>query len=230
MKIEEKFTLGEVEIIVSEEHRFGTDAFLLAEYASPKRKDLVCDLCSGCGIIPLLFCKERKQMPKKVYGVELQNEAAKLFSRSIEHNGLIERVFAINADLRRLNETELQRESFDMVTINPPYFKANSGEKKLSEQQAIARHEICCTPKDFVIAADYLLKYGGMLKLCHVPERLCDIMTMLREHKLEPKNLTLVQNLYGQKPWLFLLSAKKGGSAGMTIETKLLTEFTLAKC
>ena len=44
-----------IEICVSSEHRFGTDAFLLADFAKPRHKDKVCDFCTGSGIIALLM-------------------------------------------------------------------------------------------------------------------------------------------------------------------------------
>ena len=44
-----------IEICVSKEHKFGTDAFLLADFAKPRHKDKVCDLGTGCGIIPMLI-------------------------------------------------------------------------------------------------------------------------------------------------------------------------------
>ena len=45
----ETFTLGPLTMYVSEDHRFGTDAFLLAYYANVKPDSVVCDLCTGCG-------------------------------------------------------------------------------------------------------------------------------------------------------------------------------------
>ena len=53
----EAFQLGKIKMYVSDDHRFGTDAFLLAYYAGVKPDSIVCDLCTGCGIIPL---QERK--------------------------------------------------------------------------------------------------------------------------------------------------------------------------
>lgn len=219
MEKNEIFELGSIHISVSKEHRFGTDAVMLAQFAEPKRADKVCDLCTGCGIIPLMFCRNPENMPKEVYGVEIQKNAAELFRESIKNNDLESRVYCIEADLREIEKSGLKRGYFDIVTVNPPYFKANSGRRKISAEQSAARHEILCKPEDFVRAADYLLKYGGSLKLCHLPERLCDIMTLLREAKIEPKTLTFIQNKPYEKPWLFLLSAKKGASAGLTVQT-----------
>ena len=63
----ETFALGKLTMYVSDDHRFGTDAFLLAYYANVRPDSVVCDLCTGCGIIPLIFCKN--VMPHLVYAV-----------------------------------------------------------------------------------------------------------------------------------------------------------------
>ncbi|MBR3290247.1 MAG: hypothetical protein IKI63_05680 [Clostridia bacterium] len=40
----------------SDSCRFGEDALRLAAFAAPKSTDVVCDLGTGGGILPLLFC------------------------------------------------------------------------------------------------------------------------------------------------------------------------------
>ena len=42
---------GKLKICTSNEHKFGTDAFLLSDFAQVKRKDRCVDLGTGCGII-----------------------------------------------------------------------------------------------------------------------------------------------------------------------------------
>ena len=39
--------IGPLRLCISKEHRFGTDAFLLADFAQARRGDRACDLCSG---------------------------------------------------------------------------------------------------------------------------------------------------------------------------------------
>ena len=64
-------SLGEgIEICISDEHRFGTDAFLLADFSAGRHKDICADLCTGSGIIALLLHKFYK--PQKIYAVEIQ--------------------------------------------------------------------------------------------------------------------------------------------------------------
>jgi tRNA1(Val) A37 N6-methylase TrmN6 len=112
------------------------------------------------------------------------------------------------------NITQIPAGSVDVVTMNPPYYKAGSGFKR--EKGAEARHELLCDLDDAVKAAAKLLKFGGRLKMCHIPERLADVICALREHNLEPK---VIEFVTGDKsePWLMLIDAKKGGKAGVKL-------------
>ena len=221
--MDEKFSLGKITVNVNEDHRFGTDAILLADFASPLPSHTVCDLCSGCGVIPLFFCRGEK-LPKKIYAVELQREAVELLERSVQENGLEGRVIPVQADLcdKEALTRLVPREKMDMVTVNPPYFRENSGKERISEAQRLARHEIACDLERVIEAADTLLKYGGVLKMCHLPERLAEAFYLMQCRRIEPKRLTLVYNRAGEKPWLALIEGKKGGKTGLAIEKPLV--------
>lgn len=216
----EAFQLGNIKMYVSEDHRFGTDAFLLAYYANVRSTSVVCDLCTGCGIIPLIFCKNVH--PKLVYAVDIQQEAVSLLQKTVDENSLGDVVMPILCDLRGITQNELAFESVDIVTANPPYMTGNSGFMKDSEAQAIARHELMCNVEDVCAAAAKLLKFGGFLKMCHRPERLGDVICAMREHKIEPKSITFVFNSVNEKPWLFLISGKKGANPGMIVEKPMI--------
>lgn len=127
----ETFTLGPLTMYVSEDHRFGTDAFLLAYYANVKPDSVVCDLCTGCGIIPLIFCKNVK--PHLIYAVDIQEEAIELLKMSVEKNHLENRLQPVLADLRELKQSQIGFESMDIVTANPPYMTSGSGFEKLAK-------------------------------------------------------------------------------------------------
>ncbi len=213
----EEFDLLGIKIFVNENHRFGTDAFLLADFAGHKPSDKVADLCTGCGIIPLIMCREKP--PKEIYGIEIMGEAVELFNQSVIYNNLSDRVHPVLCDLKNVRDIkQIPKEYFDIVTVNPPYWKKGSGEERLSPVQAAARHEILCDINDVINAASALLKYGGSLKLCQIPSRLCDVVCAMRERGIEPKTLRMVCNKQGDKPWLFLISGKKGGKPGLEIE------------
>lgn len=206
---------------VSEDHRFGTDAFLLAHYAGVRSTSVVCDLCTGCGIIPLIFCKNTA--PRLIYAVDIQEEAIGLLKKTADENGL-SYVRPLLCDLRSITQDVITYESVDIVTANPPYMTGGSGFMKGSEAQAIARHELMCNIEDVCAAAAKLLKYGGLLKMCHRPERLADVICAMRANRIEPKSVTFVFNDINDKPWLFLISGKKGANPGMTVEKPMVLQ------
>lgn len=216
----EEFELGRLKMFISNDHRFGTDAFLLAHYANIHKNDVVCDLCTGCGIIPMIFCK--KEPPKRIYAMDIQEEAVALLQRSVAENALENVIQPILCDLREIPQSVIKYETVDIVTANPPYMTGGSGFEKLSRAQAVARHELMCDIGDVCGAAARLLKYGGLLRMCHRPERLADVICAMRQSKIEPKSVTFVHNDINDKPWLFLISGKKGASPGMTVEKPLV--------
>ncbi len=218
----EEFMLGDIRMYVSEDHRFGTDAFLLARYADVHRSSVVCDLCTGCGIIPLIFCKDPNSKPRLIYAMDIQEEAVSLLRKTVEENRLEDTIKPLLCDLRDIPRDLITYETTDIVTANPPYMVSGSGLEKQSRAQAIARHELMCNVDDVCGAAAKLLKYGGLLKMCHRPERLSDVMAAMRSNKIEPKSITFVHNIISEKPWLFLISGKKGAASGMVVEKPVI--------
>ena len=207
-----------MKIIVSPEHTFGTDAILLADFASLKRKDTACDMGTGCGIIPLIWCKGET---KELYAVDIQPKAVSQLERSIELNGIEDRIKALNCDLREI-EKSLFKGRFDLVTMNPPYKPVGTGIESLSEAERIARHEVTCTIDDAVRAASRLLRYGGRFCMCHRPERLCDIIVSLRSFSMECKKIRFVVERAGKAPWLVLVEGRRGGKSGLTVLPELV--------
>ena len=202
---------------VSNSHIFGTDAVLLADFAAPSKKARCCDLGSGCGIIPLLWCKRETG---KITAVEIQPLAVKQINAAIEFNSLSERLEAVNADLREL-KGKVPFGCFDVVTMNPPYKASGAGIESRSGADKIARHETMCSLSDVCAAAKKLLNFGGRLCMCIRPERLCELFCEMRAADIEPKRLRLVSKLPGKAPWLALVEGRRGGRSGMTVEPEL---------
>lgn len=207
-----------MQIVVSDSHTFGTDAILLASFASIKRKDVACDMGTGCGIIPLIWCKSET---KSVTAIDIQEKACSQLRKSLEINNMTERINVVNADLREL-KGKLSFGTFDLVAMNPPYKPVGTGIESLSEADKIARHETMCTIDDAVSAAAKLLKFGGRFCMCHRPERLCDIIVSMREGGIEVKRIRFVAEKEDKAPWLVLVEGKRGSKSHVTIEKQLV--------
>lgn len=203
-----------LEICISAEHRFGTDAFLLADFAHARHKDMCADLCTGSGIIALLL--QKFYQPKHIYAVEIQQKAHEQLKISVDKSE-ISNMTPVLADLKSWrSEKEL-----DLITCNPPYKINNTGAKNDSEAVSIARHEMMCTVEDVCLAAKKNLKFGGRLCICNRPERLCDIITAMRNNGIEPKRIRTVHKNPECPPWLILVEGKKGGSNFIQMEKPL---------
>lgn len=201
-------------VAISKEHRFGTDAFLLADFASPRHKDRCCDLCSGNGIVALLMLKNH--LPAEVTAVEIQKKAYDLAVMSKELSGA-DRLIPLRLDLREWRSDH----ALDLITCNPPYKRGGTGAKSADSAQAIARHEIECSIQDVCEAAKRNLKYGGRLCVCNRPERLADCVSAMRNCGIEPKRLRTVHKNADTPAWLILIEGRLGGSGFMKIESPL---------
>jgi tRNA1(Val) A37 N6-methylase TrmN6 len=210
--------IGGIKIFISKNHRFGTDALLLSRFAAPRHKDNVCDLGTGCGIIPFLLFRDYK--PKSITAVEIQPEAIGLLEHSVNANDILN-ITPLLADLRALPSD--MNGHYDVITCNPPYKAAGTGLTSETPAELIARHEVCCTLSDVCNASYKLLKSGGRLCMINRSERLADVIAAMRSVRLEPKRLRFIAKDSKTPPVLFLIEGKKDGKPFMNIEPQIFT-------
>ena len=203
----------------TEKFCFGMDAVLLSGYAYAKKGEVVLDLCTGNGIIPILMAA--KTQAERLVGIEIQKDVADLAKRSVAANGLGDRINIICADIKEA-EDYLQAGKFDVVTCNPPYMIENHGIKNPDSPRAIARHEILCNFDDVARITARMLKPGGKMFLIHRPFRLTEIFETLTKYGLEPKRMKLVHPYINREPNMVLIEAFLGGRRRLTVERPLI--------
>lgn len=209
---------GGIVVFTSEEHRFGTDAFLLTHFSHYKQKDTAVEFGTGCGIIPLLMQKNRP--PKQIFALDVQENAIEQLKLGIAESQA-QGIVPICADLRELWDGAPLGQT-DLVLCNPPYQPPGSGFLAENDSQKIARHGLFCTPEDVCSAAAKLLNFGGRLCICGRPERLPDYICAMRSANVEPKRLRFVQKTAKDMPWLFLLEGKRGAKPFLQMEAPFI--------
>jgi len=199
---------------------FGVDAVLLADFAAKTVKIHadVLDLCSGNGIIPLLLTE--KTNADFITGLEIQEPVAEMADRSVRWNELQDKVKIQCGDLKDAEEI-FGKETFDNITCNPPYKENNGGLKNASDTVTIARHEIFCTLEDIISVSARCLKPYGKLCLIHRPERLADIICLMRAARLEPKRLRFVHPSPSKTATMILIEGAKFGKPKLFLEPPL---------
>lgn len=199
---------------------FGMDSVLLSDFAKKIKKDsTIVDLGTGTGIISILLSAKTKA--KKIYGIEIQKDVANMAKRSVELNNLINKIDIINNDIKDLNKI-FNKNSIDAVVTNPPYKELKKGIINESENKLISRHEIKATLEDFIKISAELLKDYGEFYMVHRPERIVDIIELLRKYKLEPKNIRFVYPRIEKEPNLLLIKAVKNAKRFVKIEKPLI--------
>lgn len=193
--------------------RFSLDAILLAHFATVKRQAIAVDLGTGTGVIAMLLCARGAA---KVEAVELDPVMADVAARNRMLNGLNECLTVRHGDLRHIQEL-LPAGTVDLVVSNPPYRAVGGGFLNASNPVAAARHELTATLADVLGAARHLVKYRGRFAMVHLPERLTDILTGMREYGMEPKRMRLVQPTRQKKPNMVLVEGVRGAKAGLEV-------------
>ena len=166
------------------------------------------DLCSGNGVIPLLLAAKCNQ---KIEAIEIQDQLVEMARRSFVHNSLDERLTMYLMDLNNVYDT-FKPSQYTLVTCNPPYFKSESTESTSKEAHKIARHEVMCDFTDCVKAARHLLKEGGRFIVVHRADRLMDVLTEMRNGKIEPKKLTFVYSKANKSAQTIVVEGRKVGN------------------
>lgn len=215
------FLTGDYKVIQNDDgYLFSADSVLLANLAKIGAEDKVIDLGTGCGVMAILTAV--KKGAKKVVGVEIDSSTADMAMRSVKMNNLCDRVDVLCADVRNLKDV-IESGSFDKAICNPPYFSGEDGTGQRGVK-AQARKWLDTTLDDFVKGAKFALKNGGDLYIIYKADRLVELVCSLHQNGIEPKHITYVYPKLSKGVDTVIVSAKKGGKAGLTSSTLILMD------
>lgn len=199
-------------------YRFSIDAVLVAHFQPPAKGAVVLDLGAGCGIISLIMLFRWGQRIRGITALEAQPGLVELARLNVRHNGFGAKCHVLQADLREIT-TSLAPESFSQVVCNPPFYRQGSGRQSASPEALHARHQILADLADFVRAAAYVLKNGGVLAMIYPAAGLAEMAACCSAHGLEMKRLRFVYSSpdSGDFARLALVQAVKRAGPGVRV-------------
>lgn len=200
-------------------YRFSIDAVLLASLPRPKAGEVMLDIGTGCGIIPILLAFRHPGV--RLVGVELQAQMASLAEQNVAANQLQDRVTILNADVRRLRGDELPG-PVDWVVSNPPYHRTDSGRINPNTERAAARHEIHLNLHELLQITRRFLKTGGRFAVIYPSERLGDLFSGMRGAGIEPKWMQSIHSRKDEDAKLVLIKAIMRGKPGLKVAPPLV--------
>lgn len=194
-------------------YTFTSDAVLLANFIKAKKSDNVVDLCSGSGIVGILF---QAKNDCKMTLVELQEQMYLMSQKSLILNNLQEKISVINCSVQE-SFNLLGQEKFDIVLCNPPYKKPQNHKITEAQEIAMCKYELMLTFDELCFSASKLLRYGGKFCFIHDASRLCELIASLQKYKLEPKKIEFCFPKNKQTSNVVLVEAVKGGKSGVVV-------------
>jgi len=197
---------------------FTSDAYLLSAFVTGHHEKCA-DLGSGTGVVSLLCLQKNKA--DTVYAVEIQKDFADLISRNAVLNNLSDKIVPVCSDVRDIEKSDMGG-ALDAVFANPPYMKKGCGIPSSNEMMNTARYEENGTFADFAQCASRLLHFGGSFYVVHRADRLIDVLSGMRNAKIEPKRLIMIYPDEKSSPNLLLCEGKKGAGEGLFIAPPLV--------
>ena len=189
---------------------FSLDTLLLAYWAKEaiKNRSKVVELCSGNAAASLYMAAFNKA---HYDDVELQEDMVSKARRSVELNDMQDRITVYQGNVKDAGSF-LRKDSYDVVVVNPPYFKAPAGHKLNPDRsKAIARHELEINLEEIIAVSAGLLKMKGKMFMVHRPERLGEIINYGFKHDLAVKTVQPFVSRRGQDANLVIVEAVRSG-------------------
>lgn len=192
--------------------RFSLDSLLLGDFVNINlRAKQIIDLCTGLAPVPLYLSLKTK---KQIIGVEIQEEVYDLAKKNIKLNNLDNQITIIHADVKDIYK-DFPANSFDIVTVNPPFFKYHN-EEFLNDLDSItiSRHEITIDLSSLIESVTRIIRSGGSLYLIHRASRIEEIFVLLNENRFSVKRAKFVYTKPNKEAMMVLIEAKYNGHKG----------------
>ncbi len=200
-------------------YRFSIDAVLLAAAVHPKPGDVVVDMGTGCGVVPVLLAFRYPQV--RFIGIELQSSLARLAEQNVTANHMEDQIRILHQDMRRIHQDAVEG-PVDWIVSNPPYRPANSGRMNPHAERAVARHEIHLRLDELMQVCRKVLKTGGRITVIYPAERLADLFREMRTAGIEPKWMQSVHSRRDDPAKLVLVEGKMRGKTGLKVFPPLI--------
>ena len=194
---------------------FSLDSVLLPNFVTINKKiDRILDI--GCGNAPIPLILSTKT-DAKITGVEIQKEVYDLALESVSINKKEDQIDIINQDINDYYK-EIETDTFDVITCNPPFFKyIETSNINKNDYKTIARHEVKFNLNQLFTIAKKLLKNNGVIAIVHRPERFVEVVEEMKKNNIEPKRVQFVYPKKNLEANIMLIEGSKNGKPGLKI-------------
>lgn len=198
---------------------YSLDSVLLSHFVfiSKKAKTII-DFGTNNAAIPLILSRLTNA---NIIGVEIQKEAVVLANKNIILNNLEKQISIVEDDIKSF--VDKYDNKVDVIICNPPFFKKNEKSNvNENEYLRIARHEEKITLEEIILSASKILNHNGRFAMIHRPDRLIEIIDLMKKYKIEPKRLKMVYPKHHKECNMILIEGSYQAKAGLKIEPYII--------
>ena len=196
---------------------FSLDTVLLANFCTiTKDVKKIVDFGTNNAAIPLILSRRTN---KPIIGVEIQKEAVELAKKNITLNNLDDQIEIVHSDIKEFVNDSIK---VGLVVCNPPFFKVDE-DSNLNDNEflTIARHEIKINLEEIIKSAAKILDNRGKFAMVHLPQRMIEILNLMKKYDIEPKRIKFVYPKYNKESHILLVEGIYKGKNGLKIEPPL---------
>lgn len=138
--------------------RVGTDAVLFAQWLNVSSLDVVLDIGTGSGIIPMILSQKGANL---IDAVELDADSYEEAKLNFSISAWNEKLNAFNNDIRiYADDTD---KKYDLIVSNPPFYASDV--KPIKEKKVMARHVSTLSFRDLLLSAKKMMKENSRFAL-----------------------------------------------------------------
>lgn len=117
------------------------------------------DVGCGCGLIALMLAQSLPEI--HIDALDIDHDSADEAALNFNASLWASRLKVIQSDICNFADKEINKEKYDLIVSNPPFF--NSGLNDMKTSRELARHQGNLSPLNLIRMSRTLLKSGGLL-------------------------------------------------------------------
>ncbi len=196
-------------IQMKEGFKMTSDSLHLAQFMSIRKHDQVLDVGCSSGVLSLVAATKTKA---EVIGIDIDLNVIALAKANADLNHLL------NLNFIHIRFQAYQREGFDLIVCNPPYYKQD---QTLSQTQTLARFDLNLSLNELAIHGYRLLKDRGRLVIIIPVERFYEWMLISHENGLAIKRCAFIHHDQTHPAKTVLVEAVKHGKGTIRVEAPI---------
>ena len=189
---------------------YSVDTIMLGNFVTINSNvNKILDIGCNNGALSIFVAARKKTLD--IDAIEILTHSYNLCLKNVELNNMQDQIHPINNDFNHfyVNHAKVQKQKYDLIMVNPPFYKiGHTKNRKVNSEILIARTELKLTLDNIIKGASKIIKQKGYLSMVHKPERLVDILVLLRKYHFEPKRIQFIHPRPQHKAILVLIESR----------------------